>query len=308
MNAQLDMSIERSSRFPKVVSAIVLLSMVIVIYVLSHESNDPKVVLGRMWPAMELISIDEIDHRGWDRLLQRFVDDEGGVDYSSWYESPTDVQSLDDYLSVLSRAEPNRQASREARLAFWINAYNALTIRGILRDYPAAVHDRGGRRGRFDLWNDLLLRVGGTAYSLGEIEHELLRPMREPRIHFAIVCGSRGCPRLLNRAYRTGELEQQLRENSRQFFADPQKLKYDPSTGQLRLSPILKWYAKDFGDSEGDILETIAPYLPDGVARRGRGAAGFLDYDRSLNEQAISPPVPPSAATTATDNSAEDPD
>jgi hypothetical protein len=159
------------------------------------------------------------------------------------------------------------------------------------------------------------LHVGDRNFSLGQIEHEILRPLREPRIHFAIVCGSRGCPRLLNRAYKTGDLEQQLRENSRNFFADPRKLEYDPATGRLNLSPILKWYSKDFGESERDVLETIAPYLPERVRLQRAGAmglqAGYLGYDWSLNQQsepADHPLVPPADKTTERDNHPEEPD
>lgn len=287
------------SKFAFGLTALALAGVALVLS--APAGRGPQVVLGRNWPAEERLSIDEIDHRAWDRLLQKFVDDEGSVDYAGWSESPTDVRSLDDYLTSLSRAEPSREASREARLAFWINAYNAATVRGIVRDYPAAVAGRGGRQDRFELRDELLLRVGTAAYSLGEIENQLLRPMREPRIHFAVVCGSRGCPRLLNRAYRTGEVERQLRENSRHFFADPQKLRYDESTGQLQLSPILKWYAQDFGGTEQELLEAIGPYLPDRVKHQRRGARGlsdqYLEYDWDLNDRAPdAPPVPPNAS------------
>jgi len=299
MTTPLDKLPERSSRYRTIVCALVLAAVAGVFCILSiHSGRAERFVPGRNWPATELVSIDEIDHRGWDGLLQRFVDDDGNVDYAAWKDSPADVQSLDDYLGQLSRAEPNQSASRDARLSFWINAYNALTVRGILREYPMTDFQDGRTRPKpFKLWNDLLLHVGSRDYSLGQIEHELLRPMREPRIHFAIVCGSRGCPRLLNRAYQTAELERQLRENSRHFFADPQKLEYDRSTGQLRLSPILKWYTEDFGDSEAEVLETIGPYLPDRVARQRGRAVGlssrYLDYDWTLNQQPTSPPAPP---------------
>jgi hypothetical protein len=317
MSARSDRPAERDARIPKIVCALVVASVVGVLYVLSGESvSGRKVVFGKNWPASQLVSIAEIDHLDWDKLLRRFVDDAGDVDYAGWNESPADLQSLDDYLSALSRAEPNRESSREARLAFWINAYNALTIRGILREHPTLGLKTGEARGsQPDLWSGLFLRVGDKDYSLGQIENELLRPLRDPRVHFAIVCGSRGCPRLLNRAYQSGELEQQLRENSRCFFADPRKLEYDPSTGQLRLSPTLKSYAKDFGGSDSEILETIAPYLPERVNRRrsrtGGLRAGYLDYDWSLNEQARPtqpPPIPPDTATAESNARTEDPD
>ena len=94
--------------------------------------------------------------------------------------------------------------------------------------------------GGYNIWRDLLLIVGDDALSLGQIEHQRLRPLHDARIHFAIVCGSRGCPRLRRSAYAASKLDRQLDENARDFFADPEKLAFDPVTGELRLSPIMK--------------------------------------------------------------------
>lgn len=295
-------SAPRIGRLPSVVCAIVILALLgLYCAMLRRFEVSRTVYLGRMWPANELVSIDEIDHRDWDSLLRRHVDEQGDVDYAAWRGCAPDVESLDEYLSSLSRADPRFNATRDARLAFWINAYNALTIRGILRGYPTStIRHHTARLWGFNIWRDLLLHVGNADYSLGQIEHEVLRPLRDPRIHFAIVCGSRGCPRLLNRAYQSSDLDQQLRENSRNFFGDPRKLSYDGASGRLWLSPILKWYAKDFGESEDEMLKTIAPYLPDRVTRelpaRGGLRTDFLDYDWGLNGRAATDseaPVPP---------------
>lgn len=295
----------RNSRLPKFACGIVVLAVIGVLYAMSGDGvRAQRVVLGRIWPVTDLVSIEKIDHRDWDRLLRRHVDEAGEVGYSQWKETPDDVQALDAYLESLSRADPVLDAGREARLAFWINAYNALTIRGILREYPtASIQNHAARLWGFNIWRDLLLHVGEQDYSLGQIEHELLRPLQEPRIHFAIVCASRGCPRLLNRAYQSSDLEQQLQDNSRNFFADPQRLNYDSSTGRLRLSPILKWYAKDFGESQDEMLKNITPYLPDSVSGRLPDKRSFvpdyLDYDWSLNDRPptnAAPPLPPNDA------------
>lgn len=304
------------SWLPKVAGVVVMLAFVGIIYVLSRESIVArKVVLGRNWPTSDLVSIDEIDHRDWDRLLRRFVDESGNVAYTEWSALRADVKALDAYLVTLSRANPDIDASRDARLAFWINAYNSLTIRGILREDEAArAQVQAVPSAKFDIWSDLLLHVGRKDYSLGQIEHQILRPLREPRIHFAIVCGARGCPRLLNRAYNTTDLERQLRDNSRNFFADSQKLEFDPSTGQLRLSPILKWYAEDFGTSEAELLEAIDPYLPEGVSRELHGKNGirpsYLDYDQSRNDQSgpnSTAPIPPDLAPSEGDAPRKEP-
>jgi hypothetical protein len=165
-----------------------------------------------------------------------------------------------------------------------------LTVRGILREHPtSSIQNHASWLGGYNIWRDLLLRVGNNKYSLGQIEHDILRPLDEPRIHFAIVCASRGCPRLASRAYTTSDLEAQLHENTRAFLSDPSKFEFDSSTGRLKLSPILKWYAADFGSTQTERLQKIASWLPKSAARAlsaGHDVSiEYLDYDWSLNEQ-----------------------
>jgi len=231
-------------------------------------------------------SIEEIDHVSWDGLLQRYVNSAGLVDYRRWKSSPVDVAALDEYLSVLSKADLNCSASREAKLAFWINAYNALTIRGILRDYPAA----NTQSEPMPQVPKVQLPIGKSTFSLDQIEHELLRPLNEPQIHFAIVCGLRGCPRLMNRAYAARGVTAQLNENAKQFFADPSKFALSGGS-ELQLSPILQWYADDFGKTPTEVLKTIAPYMPTELRSKLLGQPDlrirYLGYDWSLNDQAV---------------------
>ena len=270
-------------------------------HIISTGRLAPKVVLGRNWPASDRVALDCVGHDDWDALLQRYVDSAGGVDYASWKASNADVAALDEYLAQLSRVDPGRASPRAARLAFWINAYNAVTVRGILREYPtSSIQNHASWLGGYNIWRDLLLIVGSHAYSLGQIEHDILRPLDEPRIHFTIVCASRGCPRLLNRAYTPSDLEPQLQENSRAFFSDPSKLEFDSATGRLKLSPILKWYAADFGATPTERLQKIAPLAPDDMARelysRHDMQIEYLDYNWSLNAQirpSSDPPLAP---------------
>jgi len=153
--------------------------------------------------------MDQIDHRSWDALLKRYVNQRGNVDYQAWKQSAADQRALDAYLAHLSSANPNAQALGAAKLAFWINAYNAVTIKGILREYPtSSIRNHTAKLFGYNIWDDLLLTVGGKPYSLNHMEHEVLRKMGEPRIHFAIVCASISCPRLLNEAYTASRLEQ----------------------------------------------------------------------------------------------------
>lgn len=248
-----------------------------------------KVALGRVLPANQQVTYDQIDHAPWDKLLKKYVDAQGHVAYQAWQNSTSDSHALDTYLNSLSRANPQAQASREAKLAFWINAYNAVTVKGILREYPTtSIRNHTAKVFGYNIWKDLLLTVGGSTYSLEAMEHQILRKMGEPRIHFAIVCASHSCPRLLNEAYIAPRLEEQLVVNTRAFFANGENFRYDAQGRRFYLSAILSWFGGDFGPNQAAQLKAISPYLPSQAARTAANAdsvtVSFLDYDWSLNE------------------------
>lgn len=234
-------------------------------------------------------SIDQIDHSAWDALLKKYVDGDGLVDYQSLKSNVADVRKLDGYLAMLSSASANVTAKREAKLAFWINAYNAVTVRGILREYPtSSIRNHTARLFGYNIWKDLKLYVGGTPYSLEQMEHEILRKMSEPRIHFAIVCASIGCPRLLNQAYVTSKIEAQLELNAKDFFSRKQNFRYDKPSKRFYVSSILSWFGEDFGSDQASQLRRISAWLPANAvaaAKRNAVTVSFLDYDWDLNKQ-----------------------
>lgn len=270
------------------IASVATLSLAIVGYVLlggsAASAKDP---LGRIWPDAQMLSMDDIDHAQYDALLKKYVDDDGLVNYSAWRNSQTDRQALQAYLTTLSSASPRASASRAAQLAFWINAYNAVTLEGILQVYPTdSIRKHTSRLGGFNIWKHLPLLVGGKAYSLNGIEHEILRKMDEPRIHFAIVCASVGCPRLRNEAYTATQLDEQLADNTRDFFSRSQNLQLQGNT--LHLSAILDWFGSDFGKGLQQQLASLQPYLPadaQQAAATGGAQVKYLDYDWSLNDQ-----------------------
>jgi hypothetical protein len=237
------------------------------------------------------VSMDKIDHSGWDKLLRKHVDKDGYVNYRSWHASSSDRQALSGYLNRLSQAIPQASATKDAKLAFWINAYNAVTVHGILREYPtSSIRNHTAKLFGYNIWKDLQLYVGGRAHSLEAIEHQTLRKMSEPRIHFAIVCASVGCPRLLNEAYTTAKVQQQLEVNAKDFFGRAQNFRYDAQRRRFYLSPILSWFADDFGSGQAAQLRTISKWLPgkaaQTAARAGTGSISYLDYNWNLNDQA----------------------
>ncbi len=234
-------------------------------------------------------SLDAVNHSPWTALLSKYVDANGMVDYRRWRDSPDDVRMLEDYLVQLSSGDPKLPASDSSRLAFWINAYNAVTIRGILREYPTtSIRNHTARLWGYNIWKHLQLYVGGQPYSLDQIEHEVLRKMNEPRIHFAIVCASKGCPRLRDEAYLAEKIDSQLEANAKDFFSRRQNFYHDVDQQRFLMSSILKWFGEDFGPNQRELLATISPWLPDSAqpaAKAGTVDVEFLDYDWSLNER-----------------------
>jgi hypothetical protein len=228
-------------------------------------------------------SIDQT-HAQWTAILQRWVAD-GLVDYAGLRRDGRGA--LETYLAGLSGAcaADYEQWTREERIAFWLNAYNAATVRLILEHYPiASIRKIGWLPGA--AFREKLLPMEGlkaATISLDDIENGTLRSaFREPRIHFALVCAARSCPALRNEAYRGAELDRQLDEQARQFLHDPRKNRVDTATRTLWLSPIFKWYRGDFEASGGSLPGYLTRYLGD----VGDYDVEFLDYDWSLNDRA----------------------
>ncbi len=231
------------------------------------------------------------DEALYGQLLERHtraVPDTAGtrVDYRALRSSPEwkrVVKSLDG-------ARPDALASKDAKLAFWINAYNVLAIDVVLGGYPLdSIKDRGGFI--TPVWRIDAGRVGGTMRTLHEIEHEILRPMGDPRIHAAIVCASTSCPSLRREPFRAATVDAQLDDALRTFLADTRKgLAIDRDAKRVTLSSIFDWFAEDFGGA-AKVLTYLTPYAPEQdqawLRANARGArVAYFDYDWRLNDTA----------------------
>ena len=243
---------------------------------------------GQRWPSDQLVGIDQIQHEAFDALLKKYVDTDGMVDYRKWHKSAEDRKALQTYIANLSRANHGVGANRDAQLAYWINAYNAVTLEGILAVYPTDSIRKHTSKLGYDIWKHLMFTTGDRQISLNDIEHKVLRKMNKPRIHFAIVCASIGCPRLLNEAYTAKKLDEQLATNTRDFFSRSRNLQFNRSTNQLKLSAIMQWFGTDFAPDTNGQLRALAKYFPKDVqaaaAQRGPSVS-YLDYDWNLNIQ-----------------------
>jgi len=276
------------------VASFVVLSIGALGYLLvGGATASAKEPLGRNWPAAQLVSMDNVDHRPFDALLKKYVDDDGFVNYGAWRNSTSDRQALQAYLTTLSSASSSVEATHDAQLAFWINAYNAVTLEGILQVYPTdSIRKHTSKLGGYNIWKDLPLLVGGRTYSLDDMEHQVLRKQGDPRIHFAIVCASVGCPRLRNEAYTAERIDEQLADNTRDFFSRAQNLQVKGNS--LQLSSILDWFGSDFGSNVNQQMKYLRPYFPAAaqqVASRSNAQVEYLDYDWSLNDQAKKKPT-----------------
>jgi hypothetical protein len=219
-----------------------------------------------------------VSHRVFDRLLRTSVED-GLVDYPAFQTSP----EFATYLNQLNRVDPASFRTPGERLAFWINAYNAFAIQGILDGESPAPYV-----GWYRYFKLRTYAVGGAEVTLYDLEHEVLRKQfKEPRVHFAIVCASASCPKLQSWAYDAAELDRQLDAVTRAFINDPTRNRFDRLTKVARLSKIFDWFEEDFAMEAGSVLQFVARYVNDehvaGDLAAGAYRIEYLEYDWSLN-------------------------
>ncbi len=193
-------------------------------------------------------------------------------------------------LESLAESRPEKLATPAEKLAFWINAYNILTIDLVVQHYPVSSIKDVGSFVR-PVWDVEAGVVGGKTYTLDQVEQEILRPLGEPRIHAAIVCASISCPPLRREPYRAAALDAQLDDSLRRWLSNPRKgARIDRSSRVITLSSIFKWFESDF-EREGGVLEFLIPYLCDHerswvITHRNEVRIRYFDYDWGLNDLA----------------------
>jgi len=246
-------------------------------------------------------------HDDFDRVLRRFVDAEGRVDYAGLKESSED---LDRYFALIGRYSPDSHPelfpTEPSRLAYWINAYNAAAMETVLRHYPiSSVTDVGPPTLLFflpDLAGFFVFRrieFGGESMSLRHLENDVIRErFTDPRFHFALNCASASCPRLPARAFSAERLDEELEREARSFIGEERNVRVDHDERVVHLSEIFGWYESDyvdwyaeaFPDREASILAYVSRYLSEADAEKL--AAGpteyevrYIPYDWSLNDQ-----------------------
>ncbi|TXE06186.1 DUF547 domain-containing protein [Seonamhaeicola algicola] len=213
-------------------------------------------------------------HQLWNELLQKHVSTNGNVDYIGFKEDQEDFYGYLYSLNLMYKHESFKTLTKEEKLAFWINAYNALTVDLILRNYPTT-----SIRNIKDPWKQRLWKFGNKWYNLDEIEHAILRKMDEPRIHFAINCASISCPKLQNKAFTSKNLETQLTNATKAFLLDTSKNII--SKNAIQISKIFQWFSKDF-KTNGSLIDFLNTYSTVQISANAKKS--FLDYNWNLNE------------------------
>ncbi|MEP7108575.1 MAG: DUF547 domain-containing protein [Ferruginibacter sp.] len=220
-------------------------------------------------------------HEKWTALLQKYVNNKGMVNYKAM---KADMAKLDEYLAILSKQKPAKNWSRNEELAFWINAYNAFTVKLVLENYPLkSIKDINPAISVIfvnTVWDKKFFSIGGDKMSLNNIEHGILRKMNEPRIHFTIVCASVSCPKLLNTAYDAALLDNQLNNAAKDFLAD--NTKNQLSASHPILSRIFDWFSGDFKVNGKSKIEFINQFTTVKIDKNAD--ISYLDYNWNLNE------------------------
>lgn len=226
---------------------------------------------------------EPISHEAFTELLSVHVDGEGMVDYAGFSNDRTKLEA---YLELLSENAPNDSNwSRNDKIAYWINSYNAFTIKLILEHYPIeSIKDIGSTITIPFVnspWDIKFIEIAGKQYDLNNIEHNILRKLwDEPRIHFAINCASMSCPKLLRQAYKGSKLDSQLEQSAFNFINDD--FRNEITSGGVEVSKIFSWFEGDFTEKTS-LREYLNQYSE--IKIDNETDINFKDYDWSLNVQ-----------------------
>jgi len=249
----------------------------------------PDADLWGYWTTHNPDSEKTVNHDAWASFLDKYlVQSDDGINRVR-YETVTDAdrKNLVSYLENLQDV-PITNCSRPVQMAYWLNLYNALTVRVILDHYPVdSIRDIDISPGWFSdgPWGKELVTVEDKKLSLNDIEHRILRPIwKDPRIHYAVNCASLSCPNLLAEPFRADTLEKMLNKAARGYVNHPRGVRIRDD--RLIVSSIYSWYQSDFGDSEREVIEHLMVYADDDLKKKLRSMNEIYDYryDWGLND------------------------
>lgn len=249
----------------------------------------PRAELWPRWTAHDSASTLRVDHSGWDAFLSKHIlpGSDGSASKVAYAAvGSSDKIALGEYIQSLE-AVPVSSLDRKEQMAFWINLYNAATVKLILDHYPIkSIKDIkvGGLFGKGP-WDTPVARIENEDLTLNDIEHRILRPIwKDPRIHYAVNCASLGCPDLRERAFTADNTEALLEKGARDYINSPRGAAFEG--GRLVLSSIYTWFEEDFGSGRDGVTAHLLKYARPDLASRLKGYTGRIryEYDWNLNE------------------------
>jgi len=225
-------------------------------------------------PIIEEIIIEKASHSEWNSMLSKHLSSNGDANYKAFKK---DIEILKDYLFHLSIVTPNNDWSKNEKLAYWINLYNASTVELILNNYPvSSITDINNGKP----WDLKFIKSGDKTYSLNQIENEIIRPrFNEPRIHMAVNCAAVSCPKLMNSAFTSDKLNSQLSKQAKEFVNNSEKNTLTSTS--VHISKIFEWYKEDFNN--GNVLSFIAKFSD--IEFNSETVVFYQEYNWNLNEK-----------------------
>ena len=215
----------------------------------------------------------KVDHKIWNELLTKHVGRNGVVNYLGF---KGEKQKLISYINILQSNHPSSTWPKNEAKAYWINAYNAFTVKLILENYPieSIMKINNGKA-----WDIKFIKIGKNTYSLNNIEHDILRPKyKDARIHFAVNCASVSCPKLSNKAFNSSSLEKHLNDMTMAFLNDASKNKI--TAKEVKISKLFEWYESDF-KMNGSVIDFINKYSK--VQAEPDAKISYQEYNWNLN-------------------------
>lgn len=249
---------------------------------LSTAQAAPSPELWPRWQTHLSESTAAVDHTPWDLILKKYViaNHPSGINRFRYAAvSPADRQALRAYLDALQQVKVST-LNRAEQKAYWVNLYNALTVKVILDHYPVrSIMDIDISPGLFSQgpWDAKLLTIEGEKVSLNDIEHRILRPIfKDNRLHYALNCASLGCPDLQPQAFTTRNMEGLLTTAAKAYVNSPRGVRL--VDGRLHVSSIYVWFQVDFGGSDAGVVEHLRHYA------EGTLAQALRTYDKGLRD------------------------
>jgi Protein of unknown function, DUF547 len=211
------------------------------------------------------------DYKNYNAFLQKYVSEKGNVGYD---KIKTNKAELDAVIAQFEKTQPTDKWTKNEKMAYYINVYNAYTIKVVVDNYPTkSIKDING------VWDKKIVSSEKTKISLSDVENKILRKMDDPRIHFAINCASFSCPNLINYAFVPSTLDKQLETATKSFIND--KSKNTITASEIKISEIFNWYSGDFKNG-GSVIDFLNKYSTVKIDKKAKSS--FATYNWSLNK------------------------